>query len=67
MFESENFIGYIRSEYAFTNMFVMELLENLLQFITETFDGDKERTLAAINSCLPYEITENEIADFWKE
>ena len=67
MFEVDNFIGYIHSEYAFTNMFIMELLENLLQYLTETFEGDKERTLAAINSCLPYEITEDEIAGFWKE
>ena len=64
------FIKYMHNEFpsVFKGMayFQREWLENTVQWVTETYENDYEKQMAALESMLP-EIEEEEIIKFWKE
>lgn len=70
MFNTEKFIEFICDEFpvVFTGNYgwCREWLENLVKWVTETYDGKKDTIIATLDSILP-EVTEEEIEKFWEK
>lgn len=70
MFNKEKFVAYMIEEFpsVFDGLRFYERywLENMLQWITETYEGEKGTIIAVICSMLP-EIEEEEVLKFWED
>lgn len=69
LFNEEKFVEYMvitfPSVFGGNNHYEREWLENMLQWVIETYEGNKDTIIAVIDSMLP-EVTEEEISQFWE-
>lgn len=69
MFNEEKFVKYMMktfpSVFDGNGFYEREWLENMLQWITETYESNKDTIITVICAMLP-EVTEEEISNFWE-